>query len=272
MEKGKLLGRGVTAEVYEWGEDKILKLYLDKYSSDEMVNHESKIGHIVYESGIISPAVYDNVEIDGRKGIIFQRIHGESVIDNLIAEPWKLYYYIKKLAVLQYDIHKFSSDRLSTQKERFTYTIKLSSPLLGYKSKRILDYVDSLPDGNSICHGDLHFNNVIVSDNKLVPIDWNGAYNGNPLGDVARTCMLISSPFVPDGVPDGVPDIEAMLFFYPKMIAYWTYAKEYLKLSGARYKDIDAWILPVAAAKLKDNIPGERKWLMDIIDTRLARL
>ena len=62
MEKGKLLGSGMTAEVYEWGQDKILKLYFNKYSSDEWVNHEAKVGHIVHESGVISPAVYDEVE------------------------------------------------------------------------------------------------------------------------------------------------------------------------------------------------------------------
>lgn len=268
MKKGKLLGSGVTAEVYEWGQDKILKLYFDKYSNDDWVNYEAKVGHIVHESGIISPVVYDIVEVDGRRGIIYQRIFGKSAVECLVTEPWKLYYFVQQTANLHHNIHKFSANGLPTQKERFTYTIRLSSHILGYRAKRILDYMESLPDGESICHGDLYFNNIIVSGKKLVPIDWNGAYKGNPLGDVARTCMIICSP----AMPYGVPDVVSMLSYYPKWLAYWVYINQYMKRAKVKYKDIDAWMLPVAAAKLKDNVPGEKKWLLNIINKRLEQI
>ena len=47
---------------------------------------------------------------------------------------------------------------------------------------------------------------------------------------------------------------------------------EYMKIADVRYEDLDAWILPVAAAKLKDKIPGEEKWLMKIINEKLDQL
>ncbi|HEX2927424.1 MAG TPA: aminoglycoside phosphotransferase, partial [Ruminiclostridium sp.] len=61
MKKGRLLGSGLTAEVYEWGQDKILKLYFKKYSNDDWVNHEAEVGYLVHESGLMSPAVFDKV-------------------------------------------------------------------------------------------------------------------------------------------------------------------------------------------------------------------
>lgn len=268
MKKGRLLGAGATAEVFEWGQDKVLKLYFDKYSNSDWVNNEAKIGQIISESGINSPAVYGEVEVEGRRGIIYQRIFGKTILEHVATQPWKLYYYIQQTAVLQYNIHKCTAEGLRTQKEKFEYAIRMSSYILHDKTKKILDYVDTLPDSGSICHGDLYCNNVIVSGKKLIPIDWNGAYKGNPLGDVARTFMIICSP----AVPKGIPDAAAMLSYYPKKLAYEVYLSEYIKQSGARFEDIDAWILPVAAAKLKDKIPGERKWLMNIVDKRLEKL
>ncbi len=265
MEQGKLLGSGVTAEAYEWGTDKILKLYFEKYSTVDQINRESQIVNMVREAGVSTPAVYGTVELDHRKGVVFERAFGIEVSHQLIKEPWKLYCFIQKMAALQHNIHKFSSNSLQAQAGRFTDTIKISSHILGSRVKKILDYVESLPDGNSICHGDFYFGNIIISDNKLIPIDWNGAYRGNPLSDVARTGIMICSP----AVPIGIPDILSAFYTYPRLAAYWFYIDEYIKLAKVRYEDIDVWQLPVAAARLKDNIRGEKDWLMDIIDKRL---
>lgn len=268
MKKGKLLGSGVTAEVYEWGQDRVLKLYFNKFSTDDWVKHETKVGHIVNGSGLNAPIVYEEVEVDGRKGVIYQRIYGESIIQHIAKEPWKLNFYIQQTAVLHHNIHKFSAEGLPTQKEKFTKAIMRSSNILGCRTKKIIDYMESLPDGESICHGDLYCNNIIVSGKKLVPIDWNGAYTGNPLGDVARTCMIICSPSVPNGIPSSV----SMLSNYPRYLAYRVYIDEYMKLTKVKFEDIDAWKLPVAAAKLKDKISREKKWLLNIIDKRLGQL
>jgi uncharacterized protein (TIGR02172 family) len=267
MKKGELIGKGMTAEVYEWGRDKVLKLYFDRFR-DDWIKREAKIGYIVHQSGVSSPAVFDIVDIDGRKGLIFQRIFGKTVISHIETEPWKVYNYALQLAGLHFKMHKCSADGLPSQKERFAYTLKRSSEILGDKESRILDYIESLPNGESVCHGDLHFNNIIVTDNKLVAIDWNSAYTGNPLGDVARTCMIISSP----AMPPGTSNIMAILTQYTKWLIYWTYLNEYMRLAKVKFEDIDAWTLPVAAAKLKDKVPGEEKWLMDIINKRLEHV
>ncbi len=268
MEKGKLLGRGVTAEVYEWGKDKVLKLYLEKYSNNEWVNHETTVSKLVHQAGVDSPEVFEEIELDGRKGVIYERIVGKTIAELMLTEPWNIYSYIHRVVVMQNNIHGFSSNGLPTQKERFTYMIKCSSYLLGNKVNRILAYVESLPEGCSICHGDIYFSNVIESGKKLVAIDWNGAYIGNPNGDVAKTCLWLCSP----SLPYGIPEIAAPFSYYHKWLTYNAYISNYITLAGAKFEDIYAWLLPVAAARLKDNIPGERSWLMNIISESLRKL
>lgn len=267
MKKGKLIGKGMTAEVYEWGHDKVLKLYYNRIS-EEWIKQEAKIGMAVHDAGVPSPEVFDLIDMDGRKGVIFQRISGNTMVMHFFAEPWNLTYYAKRLANLQYNIHQFSAANLPSQQEKYEFRIKCSSDLLGEKVRLILDYVKSLPDGNSVCHGDLHFNNIILSGNTLIPIDWTNAYQGNPMSDIARTYLMMTSP----AKPPLVPDVVAMPAQYVKWVTYKAYLNEYLMLSKARPEEIDAWILPNAAAKLKDRMPGEEKWLIGIINRRLKQL
>lgn len=264
MNKGNLIGKGMTAEVYEWGHNKVLKLYYEQFSED-WIQYEAKMGTAIHEAGVSSPAVYEIIEVDGRKGIVFQRIFGKSMLKHIQAEPWNICNYAKKLAELQFNIHQYSASSLPTQTEKFAARIRSSSALLEDREEVILNYIDDLPDGTSVCHGDLHFNNVIVSGNKLIPVDWTNAYRGNPLGDVARTFLMMTSP----SKPSGIGDMKMLLSQYKKWLTYWTYLSEYMKLANVRYDEIDAWILPTAAAKLRDRINGEERWLMDMINKRI---
>ena len=267
MDKGALIGEGLTAEVFEWGPDKVLKLYFERFT-DDWARNEAKVGKAIFEAGVPSPEVYDVVDLENRKGVVFQRIIGKSMLERLEMEPWLLFYYSQRIARLHYRIHKCSTHGIPSQRERFAYMVGRSSAVLGDRRDAILKYMDGLPDGNSICHGDLHFNNAILTPKGPVAIDWNSAYRGNPLSDVARTCMIILSPSVNSGIPGFLSGVSNCI----KLTAFWTYLCEYMRLSGAGFGDIDPWVLPVAAAKLRDRLPGEEKWLMDIIDNRLNGL
>ena len=50
MKKGALIGKGRSAEVYEWGESQALKLYYEGYRP-EWVTYEAEMGRIVAEAG-----------------------------------------------------------------------------------------------------------------------------------------------------------------------------------------------------------------------------
>lgn len=264
MKKGKLIGRGMTAEVYEWGSDKVLKLFFKKFD-EERVKYEADIGYIVHESGVPSPAVFDIIDLDDRKGIIFQRISGTSLTKKIQTEPWNYNYYVQKLAQLQFKIHQCTSDKLPSQKERLSFIINKSAQKLGAREKIILDYLDKLPDGVSICHGDLHLNNVIVSNNELIAIDWNSAYRGNPLSDVARTFLMVYSPIKSLSSNDFMTNFTQ----YIRWLSLRGYLSEYMKLANVNFESIDEWMLPIAAGKLKDNVPGDKIRLMNIINERL---
>lgn len=267
MKKGKLIGSGKTAEVYEWGNDKVLKLYF-KSISDDWIKNETEIVTKIHGAGIPTPEVFEIVEVNGRKGVIFERVIGEPVIIHVAIEPWKLLYYAKQMAQMQFEMHKFSLDTLPPQKEKLSKTIETSAKILGSKKiGLILDYLEALPGGASLCHGDIHFGNVMVTKKGLIALDWTNAYQGNPLGDVARTCLVINSS-APFG--DYINLIKP--YAYTKCLLHQSYLNEYIRLAKVSTDDVDNWELPIAAARLRAKIPGEERWLLQIINKHLKQL
>jgi uncharacterized protein (TIGR02172 family) len=264
MQKGELIGRGMTAEVYKWGNDRVLKLFYSGFNPD-WIKYEARIGMAVYEAGASAPSVYGIVDDDGRMGIEYEHIDGTSMIRHIEKKPWKAMHFACKMAQLHASMHSTHCGQLPLQKERLKNAIKSAGAISEESKDLIIQYLNRLPGGSSVCHGDFHPDNILISQKGMTAIDWTNAFSGNPLGDVARTCIMFRSPFIP---PD-TSHIAASFLRVFKNLMYSAYIKEYIKLARVDYADIDAWILPVAAARLCDKIPGEEKWLLDMISDRL---
>lgn len=254
----------MTAEVYEWGQDRVIKLYYDWYQPD-WIRFESEIGKAVTEAGVPAPTVYGMVEEGERVGLVYERITGSSMFTIMQASPTKIFSCAREMARLHYNIHSCSTTKLPRQKVKLEQAIRDSSEILKEKTEIICKVLHTLPEGNWICHGDFHPDNIIMSEAKSIAIDWTNACVGDPLCDAARTCLMFRTPFIPP-VTSKSMTVPIRL---AKMLLHSIYINEYLKLSKARLDDIDSWMLPVAAARLREKIPGEQAWLLDLIHKRL---
>ncbi len=103
-DKGTFIGRGRIAEVFAWGDNQVLKLFYNGRFPDSIVQ-EARIGRLVYEAGLATPAVGDIVELEGRQGIIFERMNGPSMLAEMSAKPWKLIQSARILAELHASMH-----------------------------------------------------------------------------------------------------------------------------------------------------------------------
>jgi hypothetical protein len=88
MEKGQLIGKGKTAEIYSWGSDRVLKLYLEGRPIDQ-AECEVKIQQAVQALGIPTPAV-DGIHLGYRYGIIMERISGPTMLELVARQPWRI--------------------------------------------------------------------------------------------------------------------------------------------------------------------------------------
>lgn len=264
MELGKLIGKGMTAEVYGLNENQIIKLF-KKEINDQQIMKEFTIAKTINKLGIPAPIVFETTTLNERKGIIFERINGMSLLSMMEKKPKRIRQFGKQMARVHYQIHQNSSSDLINQIDLFPGKIEATKSYINNQYKEILEYFQSLPQDNQVCHGDFHPDNIMNHVDRQVVLDWTNVYSGNPLSDVARTILLIRTPYV----PDGLGKMQQYFLKFLKWVLSNSYIKEYKRLSNVKYEDIHAWFLPNAAIRLLEEIPGEKSWLLIMINRLL---
>jgi Ser/Thr protein kinase RdoA (MazF antagonist) len=258
---GRPIGEGRTAEVFEWDDGRVLKLYRAACPHD-WAAHEVAVVRALTAAGVEAPAVLDEVEVEGRAGIVFERVRGRSLREQITSAPWRAGWAGRQLARLHADLHARSvSPPLPRLRERLAASVARLRGELGPSAERVRSRLATLPDGDRVCHYDFHPDNVLGEGRGVRVIDWNNAALGPAAADVARTLVMLRSPYAPPGVP--LPVRLAVKWLKRWLAA--AYEGEYLRRTGLPREEVEAWIAPVAAARLEEEVPGEREWLLELV-------
>nr|WP_269144227.1 aminoglycoside phosphotransferase family protein [Clostridium guangxiense] len=115
----------------------------------------------------------------------------------LSTNPWKLSKEAHRLTKL----HKSIQQKIDFQLPKYTDRLKSSISKVDLLSddikEKLYNYIDTLPDDNILCHGDFHPDNILITKDNAIIIDWMTAAKGNPLADVARTSVMLKFGNVP---------------------------------------------------------------------------
>jgi uncharacterized protein (TIGR02172 family) len=256
-----LAGRGRTADIYRWDDNQILKLFHTGWSLSA-VEQEARISRLVAETGLPVPATGGLIEIDGRHGILFERIDGPTMLRHLGVKPWTAIPLLHAFADLHVRMHAhtMAMGELPSQRQQLTHLIEQASPLPAAWMAAALAALDRLPDGTCLCHGDYHPDNVVMSTHGPIIIDWSEATSGNPLADVARTALIFRMGAPPPG------GMSPLLIGRIRAVAQVTYLQRYRRRAPALRAELAAWRLPIAAARLAAGIPEEQQQLLAQIE------
>ena len=96
---GPYIGRGYYAEVFEYGEGRVIKLF-DDGRGMEKAELEARITNAARESGIPAPEIWEATSVNGRAGIVMERIEGETMLHWGTSWPWRVYTGGKMMARL----------------------------------------------------------------------------------------------------------------------------------------------------------------------------
>ncbi len=279
LELDSALGSGRTAEIYPWDEGRVLKLYR---SGEPRVAaaRELAINRHVTEAGIAAPKVFDGdgadglVEINDRVGILFERVDGPSMLNDLVVHPWRLIRHARTLAEVHARMHEVTGPQFNDQKGRLTRGISAVAEIVPeIDVARILCQVENLPSGDRVCHGDVHPDNLVFVGGgrraRAVALDWENAAQGDPAGDVARTLLILR-------LASGTPESSRWERLLASLFGRWfarSYLASYLKRNrcGVTDEAVKSWLPVQAAARLAEQIPGERAALLRMIQRRVSR-
>nr|WP_282594636.1 aminoglycoside phosphotransferase family protein [Halomarina salina] len=235
-------------------DERVLKLFVDGVVPDK-AEREMENTRVAHGAGAPAPAVHETRTVDGRVGIVLDRLDGPTLLDSLAERSWRVARVGRRLAEVQAGVHDCDGAGLPGQRERLRRDVA-GGPLPGDTRDEVLSVLDDLPRGHAACHGDCHPGNVLQTPRPVV-VDWLDATCGHPLADVARTTLLLRVAGVPSGVR-GVPQRSV------RRALLASYRRRYAEVTG-RSLDDERWLLVAAAARLAEDVPGERSRLLSLV-------
>ena len=154
---GALLGRGRAADVYEYGDGRVLRRYRTER------DHGIEAGVMAYlrANGYPVPEVF---EAEGRD-MVMERVEGPTMLREMGRQPWRVRHFARMLADLHRRLHEFAPPP---------------------------DLRESFGPRETVLHLDLHPDNVLLTPSGPVVIDWSNAAAGAAGADIAQTLLIMA--------------------------------------------------------------------------------
>ena len=256
--KYKLIGSGRTADVFEFDEGCVLKLFKSSMDAD-FIAKEFNMALYAYENRLPTPKQVFRIHEENRQGIVFDRIEGTSLLNMLSDDPMSMPQIAVKMAKLHHQINSvsFFDAAAESQKRNILKAIECTALLSEDDKTKIMKYIATLPDGSFLCHGDFHPDNILINGDIWI-IDWMTGSSGSPACDVARCKMILEC----SDIPDSIPAVMRFFLGFGKKALAKKYVREYCRISGLAAGEIDRWMLPLYAARLVENLSGKETALL----------
>jgi aminoglycoside phosphotransferase (APT) family kinase protein len=157
---GPLIGRGRSADVFDIGEGRVLRRY--RSNVNKTAELEATVMAHVRAHGYPAPEVFDAAGPD----LVMARVDGPTMLDDLGRRPQRVFAHARLLASLHDRLHAVP-------------------PPAGIRRP--------FGPGDALLHLDLHPDNVILTADGPVVIDWPNVAVGPPEADVADSWIILAT-------------------------------------------------------------------------------
>ena len=255
------LAEGREAELFLQPDGRVLRLLRrDLPLAAERAALEATALAAAAAAGAPVPAVYEQVTRDGRPGLVLERVEGVDLLTRVTARPWSLPSVARRCGRLHAELHAVTGPgELLPLKDRVERALRDSPAVPGALRDSALRTLESLPDGDRLCHGDFHPANVLQAGDRAVVIDWTTAARGDPVADVARSWVLLE--FSP--LPPGASAAQRALARAGRGLLLSGYMRAYARAAPLDANRLAAWTRVRSIERLAEEIEGEREPILD---------
>lgn len=173
IEGCKIIGRGGTGIVYQYSDDMIVKVY-NPNTSLEVVEREREFSKRAFVKGIPTAIPFGIVKVGECYGTCFELLNAVTLAEALKQNPERFEEYMEKYVNLVKHLQTIEDDKHEFVHIKDVLLSRIQS-LKPVFPKEMMDLVEEItkcmPDSNTIVHGDLHTNNIMVQNDELIIID-----------------------------------------------------------------------------------------------------
>lgn len=211
------------------------------------------------------PEAREVIEVAGRPGLVLERVDGQDLLTMIGKRPWLVWSLGALTGRLHATLHQADAPMsLPALRARMRARIERSELVPTQLARFALDALETLPDGDRVCHGDFHPGNIILTDRAPAIIDWANATRGDPTADYARTVLMlrIGEP------PPGSPAVVRFGARFARRLMLAAYRRAYRRQRTVDTALVARWEAPVLAVRLTEHIAPERRALLRMLEAR----
>lgn len=256
------IGQGRTAEIFRLQDGRIIKL-LSSRVPVQRVKRELKLARQAAAAELPVWRMQELVRCGDHWGLLGEALPADttSLARRLSRRPWEIHHWFQAFVALHRQINATPAESFPPIRKRLIRRIR-SSQLPQQEIRATLRRLRQLPDGNSLCHGDLHPANLLVADGRLLAIDWASAGRGPAAFDVARSAFLLGFGSAP-GLAGEL--LRPLGRHYARR-----YCEERVGEEGVTPGLLEAWRLPIVAARLVRRRDKERDFFTQLLRAELT--
>ena len=190
---GEKIGEGAFSEAYAWAPGQVVKLFKPGVSR-WLPWFEVRMIRAVLAAGVPVPEVFGELTLDGRFGIVLQRLDGPTLLQLSRTGAATFEQAGAIIAALAMSVHKTPPPpEVLSLRDYMDGSLRLDDGKLPkHIATDVLALIDRLAPGDGLCHCDLSPGNVIMTAEGPKLVDWAGAMRAPAALDLGFLHVILS--------------------------------------------------------------------------------
>lgn len=264
----QLLAQGREAEVFLRDDGRVLKLFREAAWRDRAQSELAALAAL-RAAGVDAPHAYELIEVDGRPGVVMDRVEGDDMLTAVGKRPWWVWPAGASMARAHVAMHDVAAPPETLALNAYLRNrIEAGRGLVRAEHADFaLELLAGLPQGDRLCHGDFHLGNILGYFSAPAIIDWGNATRGEPMADVARTVLLHRFGELPPG------SSRALQLFarVGRRVLVARYLRVYRSSRPIDADELNRWLIVRVAARYVEGIDGEYPALTAFLERERGR-